>query len=44
MISAAWLMGYVKKPTGMLVSKFLMAISDLTVGFLCSLETVTRFI
>ena len=37
------LIGYVKNPTGILASKFLILISFFTVGFLCSLETVTRF-
>ena len=43
-ISAAWLIGYVKNPTGILASKLRILISDFTVGFLCNLDTVTRFI
>ena len=36
--------GYVKNPAGMLSSNPFCLISSLTVGFLCNLATVTRFI
>ena len=42
-ISAAWLTGYDKNPTGILFLKFLSFISVLIVGFLCNLYNVTRF-
>ena len=43
-ISAAWLIGYVKNPTGTLCSNPLSFISVFIVGFLCNLDNVTRFI